>query len=106
MGSELEKVTSHETSELKTSVLLVVSDTVVLVVLLVTVFVYTCPLTAFAAVQPVPVYSWTVSVPFSGAPPTELTLALSLGTQDWADELTVVSLTVKHSPELASLDPV
>ena len=105
MGSELEKVTSHETSELKTSVLLVVSDTVP-VVLVVTVFVYVCPLTAFPVVQPVPVYSWTVSVPFSGAWLTELTVAVSLGTQLWADELTVVSLTVKHSPELASLDPV
>ena len=106
MGSELTKVTFHETSWLKTSALLVVSDTVP-VVLVVTVFVYVCPPTAFPLTQPVPVYSWTVSVPFSGAPLTELTVAVSLGTQLWAEVLAVVSVTVKHSPgELASLDPV
>jgi hypothetical protein len=46
------------------------------------------------------------SVPFSGAPWPAVTVAESFGTQVWAEVLAVVSVTVKHSPELASLDPV
>jgi hypothetical protein len=52
------------------------------------------------------VYSWADSVPFSGAPLTDPTFAVSLGSQFWFELLVVESWTVKHSPELASLDPV
>ena len=69
---------------------------------------YNCPLTAEPEVAPQlsPVYSWADSVPFSGAPLADETVAVSLGSQSCAEVLAVVSVTVKHSPEVASLDPV
>jgi hypothetical protein len=108
-GSLLVNVTSHDTEVLALTVkllLLVVSE--VSEVALVSVFVYSCPLTAVPPVVPqVPsVYSCADSVPFNGAPLTGVTVAMSLGSQVWPEVLMVVSLTVKHSPELASLEPV
>jgi hypothetical protein len=47
-----------------------------------------------------------VSVPFSGAPWPAVTVALSLGSQVCCEAVAVVSVTVKHSPVVASLDPV
>ena len=72
------------------------------------VFEYSCPLTAEPDVAPQlsPVKSWADSVPFSGAPLADATVAVSLGSQSWAEVLAVVSVTVKHSVELASSDPV
>ena len=49
---------------------------------------------------------WMDRVPLSGAPWPAVTVALSLGTQVCCEAADVVSVTVKHSPELASLDPV
>jgi hypothetical protein len=66
---------------------------------------YNCPLTGEPLQSPL-VKSWADSVPFSGAPLADETVPVSLGSQFWAEVLPVVSVTVKHSPVLASLDPV
>ena len=88
-------------------VLFVVSVLSAADVAFVSVFVY-CGPTADPSPTPqvVPVNIWMDSVPFSGAPWSAETVALSLGTQVCCETADVVSVTVKHSPELASLDPV
>ena len=109
LESLLVNVTSQET------LVLALTRKVLLAVISVPVFevpfsvaVYSCPGTAEPVVTPQlsPVYSWADSVPFSGAPLVDETIAVSLGSQFWAEALPVVSVTVKHSPVLASLDPV
>jgi hypothetical protein len=89
-------------------VLLVVSIVSAAEVALVSVFEYSCPLTAEPPLAPqVPsVYSCADSVPFSGAPLAGETVAVSFGSHVWAEALAVVSLTVKHSVDEASLEPV
>src|SRR6516225_3596970 len=108
-GSELAKVTSQDTLSLRVTlkeVLLVVSVAVDPVP--VSVSEYSCPTIAEPEVVPQlsSVYSWADSVPFNGAPLADATFAVSLGSQSWVELLPVVSLTVKHSPELASFEPV
>lgn len=108
LGSELLKVTSQET------LVLVRTLKVVLFVVSVageaafdSVVEYNCPETLEppAAPHAPSVKSCMDSVPFSGAPWADVMVALSFGSQVWAEVLAVVSLTVKHSPEVASLDP-
>jgi hypothetical protein len=109
LGSELVKVTSQDTAVLVVTVkvvLFVVSVLSAADVAFVSVLWYACPLTSEPAAQLAPVKSWMVSVPFSGAPAVAVMLAVSLGTQVWAEAADVVSVTVKHSPEVASPDPV
>ncbi len=73
----------------------------------VSVFWDSCPLTADPPLSQVaPVNSWAESVPLSGAPWSAVTVVESLGCQVCCEVVAVVSVTVKHSPELASLDPV
>lgn len=109
--SVLVKFTSQETLVLVLTVkveLVVVSVLSAAVVAFVSVFVYSWPLTAEPEVAPQlsPVYSWTDNVPLNGAPLVAVTDAVSLGSQVWVEALAVVSVTVKHSPDEASLDPV
>ena len=88
-------------------VLFVVSVLSAALVAFVRVFVNGCPTGDPPVVPQVPSEkSWMDSVPFSGAPWSAETVALSLGTQVCCETADVVSVTVKHSPELASLDPV
>ena len=109
LGSELVNVTCHET------LVLALTVKVVLFVVRVageaafdSVVEYNCPLTALppAAPHAPSEKSCIDSFPFSGAPWADVMVAESLGSQVWAEVLTVVSVTVKHSPELASSDPV
>ena len=111
LGSVLVKVTSQDTAVLVLTVkvvLFVVSVLSVTDVAFVSVFWYSCPLTADPPLVPqVPSEkSWAESVPLSGAPLAGATVAESLGSQVCCEVVAVVSVTVKHSPELASLDPV
>ena len=53
-----------------------------------------------------PVNSWADKVPLIGAPWADVTVAVSFGNQVWVDDPAVVSLTTKHSPDDASLEPV
>ena len=77
---------------------------------LVRVVEYVWPLTEGpVAVEPSteqpPSCNWIVSVPLSGALWADVIVAVSLGTQSCTDEADEVSSTVKHSPEVASLEP-
>ena len=111
LPSVLVNVTSHDTPVLVLTVnvvLFVVSVLSAADVAFVSVFVYSCPLTGDPPPTPqvVPVNSCAESVPFSGAPCAAVTVVESLGCQVCCEAADVVSLTVKHSPGLASLDPV
>ena len=111
LESVLVKVTSQDVLVLVLTlkvVLLVVSVRSAAVVAPFSIFVYVCPvgLVPPPAPQLPSVKSWMISVPFSGAPWPAVTVAESLGSQVCAEAADVVSVTVKHSPLLASLDPV
>jgi hypothetical protein len=111
LGSVLVKVTSQDASLVLPTVNVVLFVVSVLSdwdVAFVSVFWYSWFWTAEPEVAPqlLPVNSWADSVPFSGAPWAAATVVLSLGSQFCCELAAVVSLTVKHSPELASLDPV
>jgi hypothetical protein len=106
LGSELVNVTNQDTA------VLVLTRNVLLAVVTVPVFEvpfsaveYACPLTGEPLQSPL-VKSWADSVPFNGAPLADETVPVSLGSQFWLEALAVESVTVKHSPVLASLDPV
>lgn len=107
LGSELLNVTSQDVA-----VLVLTLNEVLLVVNVadepvpVSVFEYSWLLTSEPAAQPLPMKSCADSVPLSGAPLADETIAVSLGSQSWSEVLAVVSVTVKHSPGLESLDPV
>jgi hypothetical protein len=53
-----------------------------------------------------PEYSVNDSVPLRFVPPVDVTVAESFGSQFCADVVPVVSFTWKHSPVVASLEPV
>ena len=105
LGSVLMKVTSQEVLVLMVTlkvVLLVISVRSVVDVAFASVLVYSCPLTAEPLLPPhaLSLKSCADSVPFSGAPWAAVMVAVSLGSQFWAEAVVVVSVTVKHSPEV------